>query len=60
MRRLVQGNILGFLGIFKDSHVWLQITLRNQMPEVSGFPLYPLLVGMWIPFIIGMYPDSHV
>ena len=59
MWRLVQGNILGFLGIFKDSHVWLQITLRNQMPEVSGFPLYPLLVGMWIPFKTCGYLDSQ-
>ena len=39
MWHLVQGNILGFLGMFKDSHVWLQITLRNQISEESGFPL---------------------
>ena len=38
MRRLVRGNVLGFLGMFKDSHVWLQITLGNQIPEESGFP----------------------
>ena len=39
MRRLIQGNVLKFLRMFKDSHVWLQITLGNQMPEKSGFPL---------------------
>ena len=42
MWRLVRGNILGFLGMFKDSHVWLQITPENQMPRESGFsPLNP-------------------
>ena len=29
MWRLVRGNILGFLEMFKDSYVWLQITLGN-------------------------------
>ena len=29
MWRLIRGNVLGFLGIFKDSHVWLQITTEN-------------------------------
>ena len=27
--RLVRGNVLGFLGMFKDSHIWLQITPGN-------------------------------
>ena len=30
MWHLVRGNILEFLGMFKDTHVWLQITLGNQ------------------------------
>ena len=34
----IRGNILGFLGMFKDSHVWLQITPGNQMLGESGFP----------------------
>ena len=38
MRCLVRGNILGFLGMFKDSHVWLQIMPGNQMLEEFGFP----------------------
>ena len=38
MWHLVQGNVLRFLGIFKDSYVWLQITPRNQIPRESGFP----------------------
>ena len=38
MWRLVRDNILGFLGMFKDSHVWLQITSENLMPGESGFP----------------------
>ena len=29
MCHLVLGNVLGFLEIFKDSYVWLQITLGN-------------------------------
>ena len=37
MWRLVQDNVLGFSGMFKDFHVWLQIALRNQMLEKSGF-----------------------
>ena len=39
MWHLVWGNILGFLEMFKDSHVWLQITLGNQMPREFGFLL---------------------
>ena len=39
MWRLVRGNILGFLGMFKDSYIWLQITLGNQMPGESRFLL---------------------
>ena len=39
MWRLVRGNILEFPGMFKDSYVWLQITLGNLMPRESGFPL---------------------
>ena len=38
MWHLVWGNVLRFLGMFKDSYVWLQITLRNQMSEESEFP----------------------
>ena len=37
MWRLVRGNVLEFLGMFKDSHVWLQITPGNQMPRESEF-----------------------
>ena len=59
-RRLVRGTVLGFLGMLKDSHVWLQITSKNQMPWVSGFPFNPLLIGMWFLFKIGGYQDSHV
>ena len=58
MWRLVRGNVLRFPIMFKDSHVWLQITLENQMSGESGFPLKPLSVGMWIPFKTGGYPDS--
>ena len=39
MWRLVWGNVLEFSEMFKDSYVWLQITLGNQMPEEFGFPL---------------------
>ena len=39
MWRLVRGNVLGFSRMFKDSHVWLQITLGNQMPGKSRFLL---------------------
>ena len=39
MWRLVRDNVLGFLGMFKDSHVWLQITLGNQILGESGFPI---------------------
>ena len=39
MWRLVRGNALEFLGMFKNSHVWLQITLGNQMSGESRFPL---------------------
>ena len=38
MWRLVRGNVLGFLEMFKDSYVLLQITPGNQMPRESGFP----------------------
>ena len=59
MWRLVGGNDLEFSGMFKDSYVQLQITLKNQMPEVSRFPLNPFFVGMWIPFKTGGYLDSQ-
>ena len=59
-RRLVRGIVLGFLGMLKDSHVWLQITSKNQMSRVSGFPFNPLLIGMWFFFKIGGYQDSHI
>ena len=39
MWRWIRGNILGFLGMFKDSHIWLKITPENQMPRESGFSL---------------------
>ena len=39
MWRLVWGNVLGFPRMFKNSHVWLQIMLGNQMLEESRFPL---------------------
>ena len=39
MWRLIQGNVLGFLGMFKVSHIWLQITLGDQMPGEFGYPL---------------------
>ena len=39
MWRLVRGNVLGFSVMFKDTHIWLQITLGNQMLGESGFPL---------------------
>ena len=39
MWHLVQSNVLEFSGIFKDSYIWLQIILRNQMLGESGFPL---------------------
>ena len=39
MWRLVRGNVLEFSRMFKDSYVWLQITLGNQMSGESGFPL---------------------
>ena len=38
MWRLVWSNILGFLVIFKNFHIWLQITLGNQMPGKTKFP----------------------
>ena len=38
MWRLVRDNVLGFTGMFKDSHIWLQIMQRNQMSEESRFP----------------------
>ena len=39
MWRLVRGNVLRFPGMFRDSYVWLQITLGNQMPGESEFLL---------------------
>ena len=54
----VQDNVLGFLGMFKDSHVWLQIMQENQMPGASDSPFKPLSIGMWIPFKTGKNPDS--
>ena len=33
------GNVLEFPETFKDSYVWLQITLENQIPRESGFSL---------------------
>ena len=45
--------------MFKIFHVWLQITLGNQMPEKSEFPLKPHFVGMWIPFKTSGYPHSQ-
>ena len=35
MWRLVRGNILGFLEMSKDSHVWLQIILG--IPPLTPF-----------------------
>ena len=46
MWHLVQGNVLRFLGMLKDSPVWFQIILGNQMSRVSRFPLNPYFVGM--------------
>ena len=46
--------------MFKIFHVWLQITLGNQMPEKSEFPLKPHFVGMWIPFKTSGYPHSKL
>ena len=57
MWRLVWDNILGFLGMFKDSHVWLQITLENQVLGNLDSLFNLLSVGMWIPFKIGEYLD---
>ena len=39
---LVHGNILEFSKMFKDSHIWLQITLGNQILGKSRFPLLPI------------------
>ena len=54
---LVWDNILGFSGMFKDSHVWLQITLENQMLENLDSLFNPLSVGIWIPFKTSEYLD---
>ena len=59
MWHLVRDNVLGFPKMFKDSHVWLQITLGNQMSREFGCPLNPLSIEMWIPFKTGGYPDSQ-
>ena len=53
MWHLVWDNVLGFSGMFKDSHIWLQI-----MPGNLDSPFKPLSVGIWIPFKTGGYPDS--
>ena len=45
--------------MLKDSYVWSQNTQGNQMLEVSGFPLNPILLGMWIPFETGGYSHSQ-
>ena len=59
MWRLVQGNVLGFLGMFKDSHVWLQITLENQMLGNLDSSFKSLSIEIWIPFKTGGYLDSQ-
>ena len=59
MWRLVRGNVLGFLGKFKDSHICFQITLENQMSRESRFPFNPISVRMWIPFKTCGYLDSQ-
>ena len=56
---LVQGNILGFSGIFKNSHIWLHITLRNLMLGNLDSPFNLLSVEMWISFKTGGYPNSQ-
>ena len=43
--------------MFKDSHVWLQITLENQMLENLDSLFNPLSVGIWIPFKTSEYLD---
>ena len=53
MWHLVQGNVLEFPRMFKNFHVWLQITSNNQMLGESRFPFKPILVEMWIFFKIG-------
>ena len=35
MWHLVWSNVLGFLRMFKDSHIWFQISPENQMLRVS-------------------------
>ena len=60
MWRLVRDNVLGFLGMFKDSHVWLQIMPGNQMLRNLDSPFKPLSIGMWITFKTGGYLDSQV
>ena len=59
MWRLVRDNILGFLGMFKDSHVWLQITSENLMPGESGFPPQTPLSRNVIPFKTCGYLNSQ-
>ena len=56
---LVWGNVLRFPKMFKNSHVWLQIALGNQMPGIFRFPLNPLLIGLWIFFKTSGYLDSQ-
>ena len=60
MWHLVWSNILGFSRIFKDSHIWLQISPENQMPRVSEFPINSLFVRMWIPSKTGGYPNFQI
>ena len=57
MWHLVRGNVLGFLRMFKDSYIWLQITLGNQM---SGESEFPISTRMWIPIKTCGYLDSQV
>ena len=58
-RSFDMGNVLGFLGMLKDSYVWLQIIQRNRMSGVSGFSFNPFLLGMWIHFETGGYSHSQ-
>ena len=57
---LVRGYVLWFLEILKYSHIWLQIIQGNYMPRIFEFPLYPLLVKIWISFETDGYQDSQI
>ena len=59
MWHLVSGNVLGFLGMFKDSHVWLQKCQGIRCQGNLDSPFKPLSVGTWILFKTGGYPDSQ-